>query len=706
MLQRTGQALPRREQQESLLAAGFVGLREHPEVVGRQRDGGSFSEMHRGRAVDLAEEDAALASAALAALLEHDGAAVGRNQVHPGHVEPRDVAFQRFARGRDRDSPAEGVVREQDAAVREDVGEIEAAGFLADEPLLARGSHRVERDLSRRPLSREPDLAVVGPPGQTAHVLPAPGNAGFLRGRPHDVDRVEPVVVLLDEGAIASAGKAHVANLAGRLVDHPSDGVLDPGFALHVADDGERGAVGGPVGQPGVLEDGAGRAAGQRHAREGPGPFAGLAASDGDGHLPERGDREQVPVGKPEVDRLAARGPARDAVGRSVLRSGIDDRAPVGSEAGREGASEAERHALVGRRVAPRQQAGEQEPGGEPRSHEAGARQRLLPVARGRVEAGGRCRRRHARERLEVEGEVVGRVKARLGILLEAVVDDALEAGVDLAVRRRELGRLPHEDRRHGRGRGVAVEGALPREHLVQDGAEREDVGTRVGRAAAHLLGGHVAERSEDHAGLGGGRGARLGPDQLGQAEVEDLQAAVFRDEDVLGLQVPVNDALLVGGGEAPGGLERELRRPARGKGAGREAAAERLAFEQLRNDVGRSLVRPDVEDRRDVRMVQKAGGFGLLLETPQAIGVARKALGKDLERDVAAQPRVPRAVDVTHPPGAEPREDFVGPEPSLRREWHRWVRRNSMRTLGPAWGDFRAPRASRSLPRRTRRPP
>jgi hypothetical protein len=83
----------------------------------------------------------------------------------------------------------------------------------------------------------------------------------------------------------------------------------------------------------------------------------------------------------------------------------------------------------------------EQEPGGEPRDHEAGARQRLLPVARRRVETGGRCRRRHARERLEVESEIVRRVKARLGILLEAVVDDALEARVDLAVGRRELGR-------------------------------------------------------------------------------------------------------------------------------------------------------------------------------------------------------------------------------------------------------------------------
>ena len=77
----------------------------------------------------------------------------------------------------------------------------------------------------------------------------------------------------------------------------------------------------------------------------------------------------------------------------------------------------------------------------------------------------------------------------------------------------------------------------------------------RVGGLAAHLLGRHVAEGAEDDAGLGApGLGRKVGPAragafrlrQLGQAEVEDLDAAVLRDEEVLGLQVPVDDPLLV----------------------------------------------------------------------------------------------------------------------------------------------------------------
>ena len=51
---------------------------------------------------------------------------------------------------------------------------------------------------------------------------------------------------------------------------------------------------------------------------------------------------------------------------------------------------------------------------------------------------------------------------------------------------------------------------------------------------------------------------------QLGQAEVEDLDPPVLRHEHVLGLQVPVDDPLLVRGGEALGDLHRVVDRLAR----------------------------------------------------------------------------------------------------------------------------------------------
>ncbi len=99
----------------------------------------------------------------------------------------------------------------------------------------------------------------------------------------------------------------------------------------------------------------------------------------------------------------------------------------------------------------------------------------------------------------------------------------------------------------------LGVEGHLAHEHLVEHDAERVDVDPLVEIApAGDLLGRHVPERSEDALGL---LARDVGGD-LGDAEVRDLGHPVLAaDEHVGGLHVPVNHALLVGGGEARGDL-------------------------------------------------------------------------------------------------------------------------------------------------------
>ena len=76
-----------------------------------------------------------------------------------------------------------------------------------------------------------------------------------------------------------------------------------------------------------------------------------------------------------------------------------------------------------------------------------------------------------------------------------------------------------------------------------------------IDRLAAHLLRRHVA-RGADHRSRRGSLLLRPGlgvlllffRSQLREAEVEDLHATIFRDEDVLGLEVAMHDALLVRG--------------------------------------------------------------------------------------------------------------------------------------------------------------
>ena len=136
-------------------------------------------------------------------------------------------------------------------------------------------------------------------------------------------------------------------------------------------------------------------------------------------------------------------------------------------------------------------------------------------------------------------------------------MDDTIEMRRDGAGQ--ERGRIVLENRGHPLDRRIAAEGGTAREHLVEDRAEREDVGAVVGGFATHLLRGHVAGRSQHEAGAGRWRGAEVRDgrvlvgtlDQLGEPEVEDLGAAVGGHEDVVGLQVAVNDALRVRGRQA-----------------------------------------------------------------------------------------------------------------------------------------------------------
>jgi hypothetical protein len=74
-----------------------------------------------------------------------------------------------------------------------------------------------------------------------------------------------------------------------------------------------------------------------------------------------------------------------------------------------------------------------------------------------------------------------------------------------------------------------------------------------VNSVAAHLLGSHVAHGAHDNSRTrvmreywSGLIGDLLGFDKLGEAEVQNPNAAIFCDEQILRLEVTMNDTLLV----------------------------------------------------------------------------------------------------------------------------------------------------------------
>jgi hypothetical protein len=102
----------------------------------------------------------------------------------------------------------------------------------------------------------------------------------------------------------------------------------------------------------------------------------------------------------------------------------------------------------------------------------------------------------------------------------------------------------------------LALERRPSGEHLEEDAAERVDIGAVIDLAgAAALLGRHVRRRSDHQAAVRLLR-RRLVPEQLGDAEVEHdgalaaLHLLVADEHDVIGLEIAVDDAARVGGGQ------------------------------------------------------------------------------------------------------------------------------------------------------------
>ncbi len=218
-------------------------------------------------------------------------------------------------------------------------------------------------------------------------------------------------------------------------------------------------------------------------------------------------------------------------------------------------------------------------------------------------------------------------------------------------------------------------------EHLVEHRAESEDVGAvRRPRVGADLLGRHVADGAHHDArvrrrptvatALSSAEREIAG--DLGEAEIENLDAAVRGDEDVLGLQVAVDDALCRGRRRGRARSESRSRAPFGGAIEPTRSRSRRVS--PSRSSVTTkvsAVVMADVVDGEDVRMVEGAGGAGFLLEAGEPfVGVGERS-GKDLDGDVATEPLVAGAIDLAHAAGAELAEDFVWADASACLKCH-----------------------------------
>ena len=295
---------------------------------------------------------------------------------------------------------------------------------------------------------------------------------------------------------------------------------------------------------------------------------------------------------------------------------------------------------------------------------------------------------------------------AREGMLLQEQFPGHDAQGEDVAGR-------PHRkagDLLRGRVGRAAHEGPKLREGPVV-------TGRRGDRRVQGDLGGMVTRSRRDDRGEGGL--FRKGPDLVrvralgqllsrrhepGQAEVQDLHLAFPIHHDVAGLQVPVHDALGMGGlqglGDGPQHLElgRKIQ-PRRGFGQG-------LAFDELHGDEGALAPLQPVVDLADVGVVELGQGHGLPAEAGQDGRVAHRAEPDGLEGHRALQDRVPDPVDRAHAPAAQEGLHLEASYPCARlQERHVGGRACEVLRMGTGGEGFHGFQEAKCLAYQRRRP-
>ena len=136
--------------------------------------------------------------------------------------------------------------------------------------------------------------------------------------------------------------------------------------------------------------------------------------------------------------------------------------------------------------------------------------------------------------------------------------------------------------------------------------------------------------------------------DGLGEAEVEELGAG-FGEHDVAGLQIAMDDAAAVSSLERVGDFGANFENLFGGNRALGETVSEALALDAFHDQEISAVLRADVEEGKDIWMIQWGDGYGFAFGAGLSRRIGRKMCPKDFDGNGAVATRVASAVDFTH---------------------------------------------------------
>ena len=304
---------------------------------------------------------------------------------------------------------------------------------------------------------------------------------------------------------------------------------------------------------------------------------------------------------------------------------------------------------------------------------------------------------RHERDGVEIALEAVGEPGAT------HAGDRGLSSTASPRARRDgQAGSAPHATRgaldRLARDLfGEALRGGRPSgmrqlagDELVEQHAERVDVGRHRHRLAEHLFGGGVGGGQGAHVGAGQTR-IVLGLEELGEPEVEELRLARRRDQDVRGFEVAMHHEVPMRGVDTAGDFDHQADALGERQRALARVVRDRLAVDALHGEPGASVRRhAAVEKTRDGGVREAREDLALAAEARRDLE-ARDARPHELHRRALGE----AAVDASRRPTPRPCRRRRASRPASRRRGA-----SGGRSAGSALSSRRRPAASATSPR------